>query len=73
MCGISGVFSYKSDSPLVDRVELTTIKDYMSSRGPDSEGIWISDDSKIGLAHNRLSIIDTSQKASQPMIDFVFC
>jgi len=36
-------------------------------RGPDGEGVWMSADSKVGLAHVRLSIIDLSGAASQPM------
>lgn len=39
----------------------------MSHRGPDNAGIWISDDHKIGFGHRRLSIIDLSQNANQPM------
>lgn len=37
-----------------------------SHRGPDYTGIW--KDNKIGLGHNRLSIIDTSPSANQPMM-----
>ena len=36
-------------------------------RGPDETGFWLSEN--ISLGHNRLSIIDLSSKASQPMSD----
>ena len=37
-------------------------------RGPDHTGIWINDTKDVGLAHNRLSIIDLTSKANQPMV-----
>ena len=41
----------------------------MIHRGPDSSGIWISDDSRVGFGHRRLSIIDLSATGNQPMFD----
>ena len=43
--------------------------DVMRHRGPDGEGIWVSDDRRVGFAHCRLSIIDLSDAAAQPMSD----
>jgi asparagine synthase (glutamine-hydrolysing) len=43
------------------------MRDAMSHRGPDSAGAWISQDRRIGLGHRRLSIIDLSDSAGQPM------
>lgn len=43
------------------------MRDTMIHRGPDGAGTWVSPDSKIGLGHRRLSIIDLSNKAAQPM------
>ena len=37
-------------------------------RGPDDAGVFLSDD--ISLGHNRLSIIDLSERANQPMSSF---
>jgi asparagine synthase (glutamine-hydrolysing) len=39
----------------------------MVHRGPDGCGTWISDDGKVGFGHRRLSIIDLSEAAAQPM------
>jgi asparagine synthase (glutamine-hydrolysing) len=39
----------------------------MEHRGPDGAGNWISPDRHMGLGHRRLSIIDLSESAGQPM------
>jgi asparagine synthase (glutamine-hydrolysing) len=39
----------------------------MRARGPDGSGVWWSADRHCGLGHRRLSIIDLSDRASQPM------
>lgn len=41
----------------------------MANRGPDAEGIWMSEDGCIGLGHRRLSIIDLSAESNQPLVD----
>jgi asparagine synthase (glutamine-hydrolysing) len=67
MCGIAGALSF-SDSPFtVDESYLIRLRDTMIHRGPDGEGVWIAPDKKIGLGHRRLSIIDLSETANQPM------
>jgi asparagine synthase (glutamine-hydrolysing) len=43
------------------------MRDTMVHRGPDGAGLWISPNRRVGLAHRRLSIIDLSDAASQPM------
>lgn len=43
------------------------MRDVMAHRGPDGGGSWVSKDGAVGLAHRRLSIIDLSTSASQPM------
>lgn len=44
------------------------MRDRMAHRGPDGAGIWLSDrNRRCCLGHRRLSIIDLSEKAAQPM------
>jgi asparagine synthase (glutamine-hydrolysing) len=69
MCGISGVItkSISADSP----AELQAIVRSQQSRGPDSVGYLrrnMRDGRTLWLAHNRLSIIDLSTGANQPMV-----
>tara|TARA_Y100001968_G_scaffold313758_1_gene338301 strand:- start:6475 stop:8427 length:1953 start_codon:yes stop_codon:yes gene_type:complete len=65
MCGIFGFFS----STLKTEPEQVLSKciSVLNNRGPDAKGIWLDSSIGIGLAHSRLSIIDTSANGSQPM------
>jgi asparagine synthase (glutamine-hydrolysing) len=65
MCGIVGIYSFNGKP--VDENLLIRMRDTMAHRGPDGAGIWVSEDRKVSLAHRRLSIIDLSESASQPM------
>ncbi|MES9959399.1 MAG: asparagine synthase (glutamine-hydrolyzing) [Sedimenticola sp.] len=67
MCGVAGIYGYTGRQ--VDREELLRIRDSMVARGPDSAGLWLSDDATLGLAHRRLSILDLSSAGAQPMAD----
>lgn len=58
MCSING-FNFK-DLDLIQKMNQVT-----SHRGPDDTGTYLDD--SISLGHNRLSIIDLSEKAHQPM------
>jgi asparagine synthase (glutamine-hydrolysing) len=40
----------------------------MQHRGPDADGFYFSGDTRVGFAHRRLSILDLSTAANQPMI-----
>jgi asparagine synthase (glutamine-hydrolysing) len=44
------------------------MREAMRRRGPDGEGAWWSGDRRCGLGHRRLSILDLSERASQPMV-----
>ena len=66
MCGIAGIYSR---SPVSDKGLLVRMRDTLTHRGPDDAGAWWSPDSRLGLAHRRLSIIDLSPAGHQPMAD----
>jgi len=67
MCGINGIFAYHSASSAAQETELLATREAMRARGPDGSGAWWSVDRRCGLGHRRLSIIDLSHRASQPM------
>lgn len=64
MCGITGIYSFKkpASKPLLE--EMTNA---ISHRGPNAYGYFESKDSHCMLGHRRLSIIDLSDAANQPM------
>jgi len=66
MCGISGFIDFNKKSSLE---QLQAMNRTMVHRGPDGEGYFFEplDTAHVGLAHRRLSIIDLSSHASQPM------
>jgi asparagine synthase (glutamine-hydrolysing) len=67
MCGIVGTLIFKNSNFEATNDYIQKMRDIMSHRGPDGAGLWISADKKIGLGHRRLSIIDLSTEANQPM------
>jgi asparagine synthase (glutamine-hydrolysing) len=67
MCGIVGAVAFKSSSFEIKKSYIERMRDTMIHRGPDGCGTWISADSKVGFGHRRLSIIDLSEAAAQPM------
>src|SRR5215471_18612988 len=67
MCGVNGIFAYHSAADAPDEVELLATREAMRARGPDGSGLWWSSDRRCGLGHRRLSILDLSDRASQPM------
>jgi asparagine synthase (glutamine-hydrolysing) len=63
MCGISVVFSARGHAG--DRVG--GMNSLQRHRGPDASVTWVSADGRIGFGHRRLSILDLSTDANQPM------
>lgn len=62
MCGIVGMLGRPVDPGL-----LAAMRDRLSHRGPDGEGLWLAPSGRIGLGHRRLAIVDLSAAAAQPM------
>jgi asparagine synthase (glutamine-hydrolysing) len=67
MCGLTGTLVFDASEFEVTHSYINRMRDSMIHRGPDGVGTWVSEDRRIGLGHRRLSIIDLSEKANQPM------
>jgi asparagine synthase (glutamine-hydrolysing) len=65
MCGIAGIIS--PYAPLVTLQHVQLMIDKLQHRGPNGEGKWQSDDSTVAFGHRRLSVIDLSNNAAQPL------
>src|ERR1035437_6674125 len=62
MCGIAGFYSPKK---VFSNEDLKNMTEALVHRGPDAEGYF--SDEVVGLGHRRLSILDLSSRANQPM------
>ncbi len=65
MCGITGFYQFNRNKSL--QAELDQAVCSLGQRGPDASGTFLH--GAVGLGHTRLSIMDTSAKANQPMVD----
>ena len=63
MCGIVGFVDNKTKTK--KEAIIKNMADKIAHRGPDSEGFY--NDSVVSLGHRRLSIIDLSEKGTQPI------
>lgn len=66
MCGITGFVDFRKQTSEETLRKMTTS---LAHRGPDGEGFYFSESpfAQVGLGHRRLSIIDLSSFAGQPM------
>jgi asparagine synthase (glutamine-hydrolysing) len=64
MCGIAGCYQQADGRKLAD-----VMTDRIAHRGPDAAGVWSHEDERVSihLGHRRLSIIDLSTAADQPL------
>ncbi len=63
MCGITGIINHDfSEEQIKASIKL------LHHRGPDGSGIYLDRDSRLGLGHSRLSIIDLVS-GDQPLFD----
>ena len=69
MCGIAGFLAYNAtrDAEQLSS-EAAAMASAISHRGPDDFGVWFDKSLGVALAHRRLSIIDLSHAAHQPMV-----
>jgi asparagine synthase (glutamine-hydrolysing) len=65
VCGISGIISLNATQ--VNEQSLLAMQNAIAHRGPDGKNHWLDDTKTVGLAHNRLAILDLSEAANQPM------
>lgn len=65
MCGIAGIFNFNYNPNLSN--DINTLVDSIRHRGPDGQGVWISEGGDVALGHRRLSILDLSEAGKQPM------
>jgi asparagine synthase (glutamine-hydrolysing) len=64
MCGINGIALSTHSRRRVDAGVVKRMRDVITHRGPDDEGIYV--DERVGLGHRRLSIVDVAS-GHQPM------
>jgi asparagine synthase (glutamine-hydrolysing) len=64
VCGIAGCYQQTDGRKLAD-----VMTDRIEHRGPDAGGVWSHEDERVSLhlGHRRLSIIDLSTAADQPL------
>ena len=65
MCGICGELRFDATAP--DMTAISRMSDKLARRGPDHAGTY--QDGPLAFGHRRLSIIDLSAHAHQPMVD----
>lgn len=69
MCGIGGAIHRRGEFIPELRHRLQVMNEIQAHRGPDGHGTWSHDSGHVGFAHRRLSIIDLTADAAQPMRD----
>jgi asparagine synthase (glutamine-hydrolysing) len=72
MCGIAGIICPRITGESGEKRSLLNhrllrMTDSLLHRGPDGERCWINPSVSAGFGHRRLSIIDLSDNAAQPM------
>ncbi|MEO7360579.1 MAG: asparagine synthetase B, partial [Gemmatimonadaceae bacterium] len=67
MCGIAGALWRGTASATHVAHAMKSMVAPLHHRGPDDHGVWCDEQSGVGFAHARLSIIDLSPAGHQPM------
>jgi asparagine synthase (glutamine-hydrolysing) len=66
MCGISGIYAFNMIGA-ISMIHLQSVNESLQHRGPNAGMLF--NDEQVGLGHRRLSVIDLSFAANQPMTD----
>jgi asparagine synthase (glutamine-hydrolysing) len=66
MCGIAGFLAHDTTAP-PDVEAVRRMNEALGHRGPNASGLWA--DGPCALGHRRLSIIDLSPEANQPLLN----
>ncbi len=67
MCGFAGVYEYATFEGSLTRGLIAAMRDTLRHRGPDGQGLFLSEDARVGLGHRRLAIVDPAG-GTQPML-----
>lgn len=67
MCSIAGMVDLNGVGIRDIQHKLKVMNRLQKHRGPDDSGLWNNAGDTVGLAHNRLSIIDLTKDGHQPM------
>jgi asparagine synthase (glutamine-hydrolysing) len=65
MCGIAGI--WQLDGQTVERGTADRFVAALAHRGPDGQTTIIDDEGRLALGHRRLTILDPTAAADQPM------
>lgn len=68
MCGISGLLALKNNPVAQAHHRIHVMNQLLAHRGPDDAGVWVGPDQSVAFGHRRLSIIDLTASAHQPMV-----
>lgn len=67
MCGVTGIFSL-SGRPIQNAEDrISRMTSMLVHRGPDSHGVYVSNDKLIALGNTRLAIVDPLNKIKGPL------
>jgi asparagine synthase (glutamine-hydrolysing) len=67
MCGFAGFLSSPVSSEKGKAI-LARMAASLTLRGPDEQGLWLSNSGTVGLAHRRLAVLELGPEGRQPMI-----
>ncbi len=67
MCGFAGFLSSPVSSEKGKTI-LARMAASLTLRGPDEQGLWLSNSGTVGLAHRRLAVLELGREGRQPMI-----